>query len=78
MELLRIGPKLWIVTNSRGEPLCMTHDEIEASKLFFEIEQINRRNEPVKLETQQKRLAGLTKANLVRQRRIVSQLKTGG
>jgi hypothetical protein len=74
MELIRIGPKLWIVNNDRGEPIVMTADEVEASQIYFEIEQINRRNQPVKLSTQRKRLAGLTKANLVRQRRIVSQI----
>jgi hypothetical protein len=75
MELIRIGPKLWIVQNDRGEPAMITEDEIEASRLFFEIEEIDRRHRPVKLETQRKRLEGLRKANLVRQRHVISQIK---
>jgi hypothetical protein len=74
VELLRIGPKLWVVNNDRGEPIEMTDDILQAVKIRLELDGIKRRHQAIKLETQRRRLQGLKTANLVKQRRAMSQI----
>jgi len=71
MDITRRAPKLWIVTNDIGEEIIFTEDEQEAAWLYFECKRQNRK--PT-VETQQKRMDGLRKANLVRQRHVMSQI----
>lgn len=64
MEIMRIGPFLWIVVNERGEATMIIEDEVEAGLMHYEMQIIRRRKEKRLLEA-------FKKTSLVRKIRIV-------